>query len=245
MSRVCQWPGWQAAASPGSKGRRGHAPWTRCPSWPLNCKLTYLFTMIWPFFGFTPLRLRNVVVEHQRGSCTFFTRSWSGRPAWSPRPRLGSHRSPPSHRTALFHSGCSPSPRHPAPSRQTAGRSKLQRKTQRSHSQLNSRRAEGQKQTVNPPPNRLYLRFPSLCCCALLQYLDFVHFSWCLICRIGTLVCPDLFHVNGKRGLTSIWSLIPQVAMGGSNYQLVALSTACCLILSPLCCRQQATIMNA
>lgn len=61
-----------------------------------------------------------------------------------------------------------------------------------------------------------------------------MHFSWCLICTIGTLVCPDLFHVNGKRGLTSIWSLIPQVATGGSNYQLVALSTACCLILSPV-----------
>lgn len=42
-----------------------------------------------------------------------------------------------------------------------------------------------------------------------------MHFSWCSICTIGTLVCPDLFHVNGKPGLTSSWSLIPQVATGG------------------------------
>lgn len=96
-----------------------------------------------------------------------------------------------------------------------------------------------------PPPTRLSRMVSVIVLPCIVTIFIFVHFSWCLICTIGTLVCPDLFHTDGERGLTSIWSLIPQVAMGGSNYQLVAPSTACCLILSPLCCRQQATVMNA
>lgn len=49
------------------------------------------------------------------------------------------------------------------------------------------------------------------------------------------------FLMNKECSLTSIWSLIPQVPMGGSKYQLVSLSPACGLILRPLHCLASTT----
>lgn len=179
-----------------------------------------------------------------RNTFFFFTRSWSERPVWSLQSRLGSHHIPPSHHTALFHSGHSPAPRHPALSRLTAGRSTLQRKkTQHSQSQLHILQTGKDRHTHTLPTRHVHMLSITMLLCIATIFIS-LHFSWCLICTIGTLVCPDLFHVNRTRTDEHLVT-DPPSGHGGSNYQLVVLSTACCLILRPPCCLQQATIMKS
>lgn len=65
-----------------------------------------------------------------------------------------------------------------------------------------------------------------------------MHFSWCSICTVGALVCPDLLHINRELRMISIWSLIPQVTMGG-----IKLPTGC--TVNSLLSNSQTTVLSS
>lgn len=143
-----------------------------------TCTTTFFFVVV-------------CVLNPQNRLCTVFTRSWWGHPAWSPQPRLGSRHIPLSRRTAPLHSGRSPSPRHPAPSRLTAGCSTLRRKAQNNHS------LTGKDVTHTPSPTDFHIWFPSSA--AVYCYNIYIHAFQLVFNLYSRYTCLSRFTPHKQR----------------------------------------------